>query len=105
MTKRTVHPATIPGTRVYRRLNSDTISGLINREVFRWQKADETFWWHHVVLEHYEGGVEGARADERTDEQKALGLGISASWYSKSLKRAHLRIQELLEKWDKKRGY
>lgn len=90
-TKRTVHPALIPGTRRYSRATIDMRSALINQLVFSWEANDATFWWHHVVLSKYRP------ADQRTDEAKAAEMGLSKSFFSKCLKRAHLAVQERLE--------
>lgn len=93
--ERTVHPATISGNIVYatgRSIeHSDRACSLISAIVLRWENADGTFWWHHIVLEEYQPG------DARTREQKATGMGISPSFYSRELKKALLFIQKALE--------
>lgn len=85
-----VHPAMIPGTRIYGKQDPDPVSALINRTVVHWKHANVTYWWHRVVMEYYD-------PDGRTQEQKAARMGVSSSWFSKNLKQAHLRIQELLK--------
>ncbi|HEX9813296.1 MAG TPA: hypothetical protein VGA88_14570 [Burkholderiales bacterium] len=91
---RYVHPALIPGTRVYGRQESDPVSSLINYQVFQWLEADATFWMHHVLIAAYTPDPQG----RRTNEAKASVMGLSPAFFSRTLKRARLAIQELVEK-------
>jgi hypothetical protein len=112
-TKRTidnvqVHPSMIAGTRLYgfQDPHPDLTGSRINAQVYRWSQDDATFWWHQVVLIEYDQDyeIDPGRAwarftpppAGRTKEQKALALGISPSFYSRTLKAALLQIQQLL---------
>jgi hypothetical protein len=95
MAERYVHPATIPGTRIFGRDDPDPIAALINRTVIGWQYADQTWWMYRVVMERYcPDGPEDGRS---TQECMAAIAGISPQFFGKMLKQAHLRIQEALE--------
>lgn len=96
--KRTIHPAMIRSTRGYFMpefgsvvSREDKISGRINREVFSWLEVDAKVWWHYVTMAAYD------LEDRRTQEQKAAQMGISPQFFSKTLKLALLKVQEVIE--------
>jgi hypothetical protein len=85
-----INPAGIRSTR-YAGANEDDdpVSMLIDRTISFWRARDSTFWFGEIlVMEYTENG---------TQEAKARSRRLSQVWYTRTLRKAHELLEDVLK--------
>lgn len=93
-----VNPASIRSTRFSgANEDSDPLSEMIDRIVAQWSQSEATYWMHAIVILEYScSGTQQSKMNELR-YRNSFCRSISQSWYSKTLAKAHAKIEPMIE--------